>query len=73
MEINRILGVRKTFGELQKGDVFIDRDGECCMKMLTFFDDCRNEANSVSLENGSMYYINEKNSVLLVQATVEIK
>lgn len=65
---NKVYDNRKTFGELECGDVFI-YDNDVCMK--TDGDD--GESNAVNLESGYEMHFYQDDEVRLVSATLTIE
>lgn len=66
--INNRKSKEKTFKDLQLGDVFIDGDGDICMKLHTAVVD-----NAVMLEDGSVICTDFNAIVIPVKATLTIE
>lgn len=66
--INNFTFKEKTFGDLQIGDVYIDGDGDVCIKINTTYGD-----NAVMLENGVTICTNSSAIVIPVKATLTIE
>lgn len=66
--INNRTFKEKTFEDLQIGDVYIDGDGDVCIKINTFNDD-----NAVMLENGVIIRTDSNAIAIPVKATLTIE
>lgn len=66
--INNHKSKENTFKDLQIGDVFIDGDGDVCMKIHTTIVD-----NAVMLEDGSVIDTDFNAIVIPVKATLTIE
>jgi hypothetical protein len=66
--INNRTFKEKTFEDLQIGDVYIDGDGDVCIKINTI-----NGDNAVMLENGVIICTDSNAIVIPVKATLLLK
>lgn len=66
MKIDRKVMTSVLFKDIEKGDVFIDDDGDVCMKTeyLCVDDESRN-VNAVTLNFGDLFFIEDDNFVWL--------
>lgn len=66
MKIERKSKVSILFKDLKRGDVFIDDEGDVCMKTECLFrDDANLHVNAVALDSGDLFF-NEDNNFVLV-------
>lgn len=75
MKIDRKVMSSIRFKDIEKGDVFIDDDGDVCMKTEHLLMDSDNlNVNAVTLNFGDLFFIEDDNFVWLpkfVKLTVE--
>ena len=62
MKIERNSKISVRFKDIKKGDVFIDDDGDVCMKTERLFE---NNVNAVLLESGVLLFIEDDDFVWL--------
>lgn len=66
MKIERNSKVSILFKDLKKGDVFIDGEGDVCMKIeRLFLDSIGQNANAITLDFGDLFYIDNDSFVWL--------
>lgn len=66
MKIERNAKVSILFKDLKKGDVFIDREGDVCMKIERLFvDSISQNVNAITLDFGDLFYIEDDSFVWL--------
>lgn len=70
MKIDRKVMSSIRFKDIEKGDVFIDDDGDVCMKTeCLFVDSVRQNVNAVTLNFGDLFFIEDDNFVWLPKFT----
>lgn len=66
MKIDRKVMKSVLFKNVEKGDVFIDDDGDVCMKTECLFMDGEDRSvNAVTLNFGDLFFIEDNNFVWL--------
>lgn len=66
MKIERNSKVSVLFKDLKRGDVFIDGEGDVCMKIERFFVDGLSQiVNATTLDSGDLFYIEDDSFVWL--------
>lgn len=66
MKIDRKVMSSVLFKNVEKGDVFIDDDGDVCMKTECLFMDSEDRSvNAVTLNFGDLFFIEDNNFVWL--------